>query len=739
MGITLTKNTALDLHLRGSVGSFKVGSNGGQESLEVKYFLTHVGLDFSSGQDEKLLKELAPVREIFDVNNLEFDEIMQRDIDDARVSSDMIPYILDSQNAGLVKFFPPIVVMCMPVEADRNRPSSHYPQVFSGPAEISKEGADHWHETRSGDVGSEVFKFIQPIIEGSPPLQHDLVEFSVNTSKSRLVIVDGQHRAMALLALYRNMKEQWSDSRRSPYKSYYEEWNREYIADFNLSEIQLPLIICTVPNLDVNYSGEYDLKKACRSIFLTLNKNARKVSVTRNLLLNDNDFISSFMRRTLSEIKSMNVRSNSALAIHCVELDQDGDKQKIDNQLAETGVSHIYYMIEHLMLNEHGVSGVGQRAGRYSSRVTNSKVAVCLERLNCFNILGQEARNSIRRDLFGSDEISKLEDQFYLKFGIYIVEMFSKFSVFDAGNKSALSLKSEVQSHQNNLLKPMLFDGQGMIRTFEKHKDNLKKKLNEGEFGQDAPRVEDMVSRLNATSDALEGFIDKFKKVRLKYLLSQLPANTYTDRGEIFPVIQRVIDKIYGDVFTTVAFQCALISTFFDVLEKSPDEVSDHSRKELFDKFLSTVGSFFMPRSVPKLKNLISVFEGKVSGNSVGEFEISRGSADSFRKVVYPGEMQPDAWPAYRYLFLELWGQTESGPLSSIVKREVEICRKQIAGNLFKRMRDTHLRDRGILENQFSDADKAIVKSNAIANYRGLISNLEGVSVNVLDDQWFQV
>ena len=56
------KETALNLPLEGSVGSFNVGKGrSGQNSLEVKYFLTHVGLDFSSGSNEAVLSHLAPV------------------------------------------------------------------------------------------------------------------------------------------------------------------------------------------------------------------------------------------------------------------------------------------------------------------------------------------------------------------------------------------------------------------------------------------------------------------------------------------------------------------------------------------------------------------------------------------------------------------------------------------------------------------------------------------------------
>ena len=102
-----SKESALDLPLQGSTGSFAVGGKSDdQNPIEVKYLLTHVSLDFSNHSNEKLLKHLAPVREIFEVKDLGFDEIMQRDIDDARVSNDLVPYLLDEQSQDLVKLFP---------------------------------------------------------------------------------------------------------------------------------------------------------------------------------------------------------------------------------------------------------------------------------------------------------------------------------------------------------------------------------------------------------------------------------------------------------------------------------------------------------------------------------------------------------------------------------------------------------------------------------------------------------
>ena len=63
---------------------------------------------------------------------------------------------------------------------------------------------------------------------------------------------------MALLALYRNLKQEWSDQRRAPFKDYYEEWTEKHIREFKLEHISLPVMFCTFPQLDANYRGDYD-------------------------------------------------------------------------------------------------------------------------------------------------------------------------------------------------------------------------------------------------------------------------------------------------------------------------------------------------------------------------------------------------------------------------------------------------------------------------------------------------
>ena len=57
MALRLRQESALNLTLEGSIGSFRVGTGRtGQTSLEVKYFLTHVGLNFATGTNDAVLR-----------------------------------------------------------------------------------------------------------------------------------------------------------------------------------------------------------------------------------------------------------------------------------------------------------------------------------------------------------------------------------------------------------------------------------------------------------------------------------------------------------------------------------------------------------------------------------------------------------------------------------------------------------------------------------------------------------
>lgn len=731
MSLSLYRETALDLTLPGTVGSFRVGTgHGGARSLEVKYLLTHVGLNFASAPNDKLLSALAPVREIFDVESLDFDEIMQRDIDDARVSDELVPYLLDEQSKDMIKLFPPIVIVVMPIRERRVQPDSFYPEVSIETIEPQQESSnDHCRLiTRSGPIGGEAFEFEQPLMDGQP-VMHDLVRLRLNTSRTRLVIVDGQHRAMALLALYRNLKDQWTDERRAPFKEYYSVWTKSYIERFNLDEVNLPVMICTVPELDAKYKGDFDMKMAARSIFLTLNKTARQVSDSRNKLLDDNDLISAFMRRTLSQIKEKDLRSPYALRIVNIELDQAGNRQKIQTPVAISGVPHIYYMIEHMMLDDgERVKGVKPRSGNFGAKNVLDSL---LDRLDGRNLLGAASADAIRRNLFTADELKVLGQQFDARYGAYIVGALEQFAPFDRHNRASIEIDEQLDREHDRQLKPILLGGQGIGRVFETHRLNLKKNLDEGIFTTDVPEVEASVRRLNATAVRLAEMVRRIGEERAKLLLQDL-SDKKPIRGEdgaIHPKMVDWITRLYDDVFSSVAFQAALVCGFIGLVEKAErraqrSEVGNQSpidRDKSFCEYIEQLNQFFVPRTVAQLKKIFRVFNGELTGND--ELWEPRPSNATFRNVVYRSEMQPDQWPKYRYLLLEIWRPSHPA-LASVVSEERALCQEEVFSALHDHYQTTYCRENSKLTEELTPVERAKILDQAYEPYSLLLRNL---------------
>jgi hypothetical protein len=153
------------------------------------------------------------------------------------------------------------------------------------------------------------------------------------------------------------------------------------------------------------------------------------------------------------------------------------------------------------------------------------------------------------------------------------------------------------------------------------------------------------------------------------------------------------VNDLYDNVFTTVAFQSALVATFFGEVERiNRRRVSEGKEalaiEPLFQDFLAAVNSFFVPKRASDFRRLVAVFLGILDG-PIKEWKLTPSSA-TFRQVVYRGEMQPDQWPKYRYLFLEIW-RGEGSEMSESVKVEREKCRLQIFNSLEEDQRKEYM------------------------------------------------
>lgn len=703
--LPLEQPTPLDLELHGSAGRFRVGA-GESRSLLVSYFLTNVGLALESGTNSKLLDHLAPVREIFRVDELDFNELMQRDIDDARVTSELIPYLLDKNNAQLVKLFPPIVVMILPVAPGSKSPQTLYPPVETF---LEPVGGFDREVTRIGTAGSEILR-LEQFIQAGMRNDHDRVRLRLNTHGTRLVIVDGQHRAMALLAIYRNMMDQWSDEKRAPYKDFYEEWSPALIGQFNLEDVQLPIMLCFVPELQEGTEVDFDLIRAARRVFLTLNKTARKVSDSRNRLLDDADLMAVFLRSTLARIKARQSTSGEEVMIWEVELDQATDRTRVQSQVALTGVNHIYYVIEHLMLNSNDVNGIKARSGKYGLRTS---LAECLPRLNGRDLLGDDAANSIRRDSFSSSDAEILGAEFQKSYGAYVVRMFDEFGPYVVHNSSVFGIESEVRENNEKLIYSLLFGGQGAWRVFQDHIRAISRRDEE-------PEIKTIREKLSIVEQSTLGKIKQIIDGRTARFVSNA-------LGEIpdSEALKREVSDLYQNYFTTVAMQAAILGTFFEAVETSrrvQGNVVDVDSE--FTNYLQMINRFFLPTSKSGLEMLLKVFAGEVSPTGEDPWRII-ATERTFRKVVFPGEMQPDQWPKIRYLLLELW-KPKNQEMQKHISSLVVLCRKQIFIGLFERLKNQLASSLNLPVDELAEADVHQTAKEAAKSLGAVVEALAG-------------
>lgn len=688
-GIKLTTTSSLNLKLEGSVGRFRIAAN--QEdntstSLDVMYLETHVGF---SPTNEALLRQLTPFRELFDHKQLDFEEMMQRDIDDARVSTELIPYLLDSAAKQSIKFFPPIVAVILPIADGDWRPTRLYPKVEHSTVSPLTEGDGVGGvRVQSGAIGSEAFKFEYPIIDDKPR-QHDLARLYLNTNKVRLVIIDGQHRAMALLALHRNRKNDWNDAQRTAFKDYYAEWSAGVIAQYNLEAVQLPVVICAFPDLCEGYAGDVDVIRAARSTFLTLNKTARKVSQSRNILLDDRDLISHFLRKTLGRIKSRDSQSESAMRIWNVELDQYRDRVKLEAPVAITGVSHVYYAIEHLLFDEQDIRGIKPRSGKFHKR--SNVAANLLRRLDGENVLGADAANLIGRHSYAVDSADLLATEFNRRYGDVMLKAFDAFEPYRAHNLAAFELYKTLSDNPQPQARSILYEGQNIGRSFDEYLAHMSEKSARAkEIGQLLPpEFQASLEHLKVTETQVILARTRLRKERAKKLLEHVSDSSKLrlSSGEFSPILFESIDDLFDNVFTTVAFQAALICGFFDIIESAGPRASEADRKldadELFDEYIKCQNEFFAPATAASVKNLVRVFFHDLPDGPASDWK-RIPSEQTFRGVVAPNEMKPDEWPKYRYLTLELWKSTDPS-VEQARMEAVAVCRKQTFQSLYRR------------------------------------------------------
>lgn len=502
--------TGYDRRMFGAWGQFSTAS-GRVDYIAVK---ARLGLN-STDAEHRLTRELSLVREVIPSEGLGFDQLLQRDLDDHRVAQFLVPYLLE-QNAFGPAFFPPVVAVLLPFHG--KDPQDNFPEKKLIEKYCDELG--YW----DGYSHDKAFKFEKLIFDSGADHEIKLGRLSWNPEYAKLVVIDGQHRAMALLAIDRTVNNTWDDYRASKYRCFYEPVIEKFLKEIGkdkidsiLSTIELPVHIVWFPTIRHN-SGSY--QKVARKLFVDVNKNAKPPSYSRTLLLSDGDLASVFTRMVLNSFRS----GDSDFPIYAVEYDHPShDQVGMSKWSAITNVVSLSTSIQRSLwgparyINDVTKTISGKDGERKADDFFRSTLD--LERFLPASIENDGStfhREKVGRYSFPQGWIKRISDEFLATWGSLIVKMYEELPPFSAHSSALKELKEgwATPSAADTLAKDAVFDGVGIYWTL---RDGFEHWQSLNSERQSLPPIgeTDVVKAWKA----LEYKKAEFAKIRSKYFL----------------------------------------------------------------------------------------------------------------------------------------------------------------------------------------------------------------------------
>jgi hypothetical protein len=520
----------------GTWGCFKTPS-GMVHFLETKARIGAASKDL----EKRLTNFLRPVREILPTLDMDFNQLLQRDLDDHRVATSLVPYILDMHCSGPA-FFPPIVAAVLPFEG--KYPKSHFPSV----EEVSrtKDSRAPWKGYRFGSA----FQF-ERMQDPNTDDDYDikLGRLSWNPEEARFVVIDGQHRAMALLAIDRTINNSWSESGEQ-YRYFYEREIEKILSTKsdeerkNLFEnLEFPVTILWFP--DCNKLGA-DHHQAARRLFVDVNKNARTPSESRLVLLSDTELLSIFTRRILNELRS----TQDTAPIYCVEYDHPGrDQTAYSKWSVISNVITIRDCINRSIFGpEKYIKSVNINFWGRESEF--DRAHFMRETLSIGEGIGETEddikREEITNDNFPPTKLDFLSNQVMRGWGEFIVKMLSDLLPFKIHAEVLEDMRKDwaTADSTDRLAKNAIFEGVGMFWTIRdsfqhwERQNNIRKELKKNILDK---------TEIVKTWDVIEIKKKDFEERRAKKYLGKSDVNTIKEANSAF------------DSFSTNACQVGLV------------------------------------------------------------------------------------------------------------------------------------------------------------------------------------
>lgn len=565
----------------GTYGEFTIGSY--ENQVRAQFLLTKMKPGSEGTWENSLASQMVPWREVFNIEELTFDELLQRDLDDSRVAHDLIPYLL-GESGAFARFFPPILAVLVPKKADKNGINAYYPAPRNR-TEVSISFGD-------------LFDFEKAQIEGSiTPL--GVIKY--NRQKTAFIIVDGQHRAMAVLALHRQINDSWSG------KNFAGFYNHLNLTENQVKNIELPICIVFFP--DLNEANEQckqkgiSLQAVCREIFLVVNKNAKPVSQSRELLLDDEDLAARMMRETLSKLKGRGETEASIARIYSFAF---GDSvSEAQHRKTEVVAGQLEYTSAVALHKMHAAVSFGVPvAFQIDSRqdITDGRRTLNSERPATI-LLGTELQkwSTLSRRSGRSHPPDEVEQAIKLLGNvsdIVMLPLFDRFHPFSVHNFEMRALRTRLLD-PNLRADPiqrkcysLLFEGSGVRSVFEEHIKRLRER--EETLREEGRSIGDYVKNqledAKTTASALNRYENEIKSrtaarlFNIDYERFFSAEGNEADRKQLLNRAKSIFDTV-----STQAFQLGYLMTVHSVVELMLDAGTPYDRRIQIIEFVSNL------------------------------------------------------------------------------------------------------------------------------------------------------
>lgn len=627
----------------GTYGEFTVGKD--KLAVRAQFLLTKVRPSNDGTWESDFAGMMVPWREVFKLEEMNFDELLQRDLDDSRVAHDLVPYLLGDQGST-ARFFPPVLAVLVPRNASGSGIDPYYPPV---------KGAATSEKMEFGDL----FSFETVMWDGqTTPL--GIIKY--NRQKSAFVIVDGQHRAMAVLALYRQITKSWGNS---TYESYYHHIN---VKPEDVKSIELPVCLLYFPDLTSDNSElimkGIDLRHVCREIFLVVNKNAKQVSESRQLLLDDDDFCARMLRKTLSKLKDRGPEDASLAKIQSISYgdSEDVGKAVVAGRLdySSAVAIHKLHMIASFA-NPAIFKWIGhaeatdRRSLRHTSRAPEILTGTPLTHWQSLTRESAMEHNPAEVEK-AVGYLGELTDSI-------TIGLFDKFRPFRLHNEavSLVRIKLTQPESKADVVQMkcfnLLYEGSGVRAVFDEHSKRLDRIKQEAvEEHQELPQyIKQQIEYCRSVEMALQGHESEIRRRRACsfFNINYDAITAATDAPEKWRVLESRSKSLFDTISTQafqIGFQMAVLSVAQDLLSsKVPYNERIAVIRGITAMFINCLNVYFAPVNDTRHTSLTGFIDDKRS-------QIFDSQALGLRALLKMSvnELNERQWPFFRFLIMEV-------------------------------------------------------------------------------------